>query len=139
MKTNHYVIIWVALFIAAALLVCAVPLAAHGQPSNTPPTQDAPAYSPHVVTPESVTQVFTSWNAVALLIGATLWHLVLKITPFGKAHGGVLRGVRDWFWDVGWKPAVALPSIPAIPAPTAAPAALETPRRTNTSGDAPSS
>ena len=109
MKTNHYVIIWVALFIAAALLVCAVPLAAHGQPSNPPPTQDAPAYSPHVVTPESVTQSFTAWNAVALLIGGVIWHMILKVAPWAKANGGLLRGAIRFFWDT--EPVVQPPKL----------------------------
>jgi hypothetical protein len=125
MKMRIAIAVITILFIAAALLVFAAPLAAHGQPTNLPPTQDAPAYSPHVVTPETVTQTFTTWNAVALLIGGVIWHMILKVAPFGKAHGGVLRGVRDWFWDVGWKPTVALPSIPTIPAPVAGSAALE--------------
>jgi hypothetical protein len=128
----------IVLFAAATLLLLMMAVTARGQATSAPmPYVTMEGHPGASLTPQSVTQSFTAWNAVALLIGATLWHVILKITPFGKAHGGVLRGVRDWFFDVGWKPAVTLPSIPAIPAPTAASAALEAPRRTNTSGDAP--
>ena len=99
MKQKIAIIAIIILFIAAALLVFAAPLAARGQPSNPPPTQDAPAYSPHVVTPESVTQSFTAWNAVALLIGGVIWHMILKVAPWAKANGGLFKGVVKFFWD----------------------------------------
>lgn len=62
-----------------------------GHPQTNEP---APA-----LTPQSVAQSFTAWNAVALLIGATIWHFILKIAPWAKANGGLLKGVIRFFWD----------------------------------------
>ena len=51
------------------------------------------------LTPAAVEQMFTAWNAVALLIGGVIWHMILKVAPWAKANGGLLRGVIRFFWD----------------------------------------
>lgn len=77
------------------------------------------------LTPQSVVQSFTAWNAVALLVGGVIWHFILKVAPWSKANGGLFRGVCDFFWIKGWvKPA----ATSSVPAPGASLAALE-PRR----------
>jgi len=43
--------------------------------------------------------------------GATAWHIVLKITPWAKANGGVIQGAVNWLWDKNWKPTPQTPTV----------------------------
>lgn len=90
--------------------------------------------------PEQVQTTINAWTGVAVLVGAIVWHLILKIipivkavAPWAKANGGLIRGVRDFFWEpdslYSLKPPLteektiqqAIKSSPAAPQPTIEP------------------
>lgn len=115
-------LIGIALLLGAlTILLCALfALPACGQTlTNTQRIMfDVPASSTQVtnvvpeasaaITPQSAEQHFFAWAAVFLTIGAYIRHYVGKfvvwVTPWAKAHGGLFRGMRDWFWDANWHP-----------------------------------
>ena len=87
---------------AVTIILCMIfAVHAHGQETNAPVAAK--------LTPESVTQTLTAWNAVALLIGGVIWHMILKVAPWAKANGGLLRGVIRFFWDS--EPVVQQPKL----------------------------
>lgn len=49
--------------------------------------------------------------AVVAFTGASIWHLFLfvirqckLVSPWARANGGLIRGVRDFFWTVKPQP-----------------------------------
>jgi hypothetical protein len=113
MKFRLATLVIIILFIAAALLVFFTPFIAHSQPTSSIPTMDAPGYAPHIITPAVVEQHLYAWGAGLMIIGGFIRHYVggfiVWLTPWGKSHGGIFRGIRNWFWDSSWKPPTPLP------------------------------
>jgi hypothetical protein len=110
MKSRLATIVILILFAAAAaLLVFFAPFIAHGQPATNLPAVEPATPVATELTPQAVAQSFTAWNAVALLIGGVIWHIILKVAPWAKANGGLLRGVIRFFWDT--EPVVKPPKL----------------------------
>lgn len=59
---------------------------------------------PPVLSPEQIQSQINAWTPIAAVMGAAGWHLVLKVAPWARANGGVIRGVRDFFWTVKPQP-----------------------------------
>ena len=87
-----------AIFLALALTVILSALfgqKAHGQTNMfvAPPMLVAQ-------TPQAVAATVSAWWTLLLLpVGGTIWHIILKLAPWAKANGGLLRGVLRFFWD----------------------------------------
>jgi hypothetical protein len=48
--------------------------------------------------PEQVQTQINAWTPVAAVLGGAAWHFILQIAPWAKANGGLLRGVKNFFW-----------------------------------------
>jgi len=85
----------------SAIIICFILFGCH-HTAHAQGITNAPAIS---VDPVALQNKFTAWNAGLLLIGGTIWHVILKIAPWAKANGGLARGIRDFIWKPDTKPA----------------------------------
>jgi hypothetical protein len=120
-------IFWLLMVAAAALFYCALTFNGHSE-TLTNVSADSPAVTPAVKpSPQAIAATISIWWTLLLLpIGGTIWHMILKVAPWAKANGGLLRGVIRFFWDSA---PVILPPKPSAPLNTAPPELAPTPMR----------